>query len=210
VDLHGIFVEHTPTWYLHLKARLNLVLLNKRVSKYVLYMIVTTAVMFGPTTVVLGLIAVSISPHIFPTCSDLSQRHSSMITKLGRVNLVWDKVQLAAFFVQETFIGLLYMRETASHLRNMSFLSEKPKNTQRVLHHLIYPNAFIICLDCSLIGLCYAGFFFLQGFYKAAIYTVKLCTEFTILNQLRLTCRGIQGAIRTTEARMLCLATGNR
>jgi hypothetical protein len=31
----------------------------------------------------------------------------------------------------------------------------------------------------------FSNYFFLQGFYKAAIYAVKLQTEFTILNQLR-------------------------
>lgn len=61
------------------------------------------------------------------------------------------------------------------------------------MHQLIYVNIFIICLDCSLIGLCYANYFFLQGFYKAAIYAVKLRTEFTILNQLRSTLPGQSG-----------------
>lgn len=67
----------------------------------------------------------------------------------------------------------------------MTLLGTDRKKTRQVLRHLIYVNIFIICLDCSLMGLCYSGFFFLQGFYKAAIYAVKLRTEFTILNQLR-------------------------
>jgi hypothetical protein len=96
-----------------------------------------------------------------------------MIAKLGTVNLVWDRVQLTAFFLQETIISLLYIRETASHLKNMTLLGTDRKTTRRALQHLIYVNIFIICLDCSLIGLCYAGFFFLQGFYKAAIYAVS-------------------------------------
>ena len=116
-----------------------------------------------------------------------------MITKLGTANLIWDKIQLAAFFIQETLIALLYIRETALHLKNMSLLGSDRKTTRRVLRHLIYVNVFIICLDCSLIGLCYAGFFFLQGFYKAAIYAIKLRTEFTILNQLRSTLPGQSG-----------------
>lgn len=108
-----------------------------------------------------------------------------MIEKLGKVNLAWDKVQLAAFFIQETLIGLLYIRSTAAHLKNMTLLGSDRKTTRRNLRHLIEVNIFIIVLDCSLIGLCYAGFFFLQGFYKVAVYAVKLRTEFTILNQLR-------------------------
>lgn len=108
-----------------------------------------------------------------------------MITKLSRANLIWDKIQLAAFFIQETLIGLLYIRETAAHLKNMTLLGTNRKTTRRNLQRLILVNIFIIVLDCSLIGLCYAGFFFLQGFYKVAVYAIKLRTEFTILNQLR-------------------------
>tara|TARA_R110002003_G_scaffold232_15_gene16851 strand:+ start:7204 stop:7758 length:555 start_codon:yes stop_codon:yes gene_type:complete len=108
-----------------------------------------------------------------------------MVARLGSANLIWDKVQLAAFFLQETLISLLYIRSTSSHLKNMTLFGSDRKTTRRALHHLIYVNVFIIVLDCSLIGLCYAGFFFLQGFYKVAVYAVKLRTEFTILNQLR-------------------------
>lgn len=108
-----------------------------------------------------------------------------MVQKLGRANLIWDRIELAAFFLQEILISLLYIRCTAQHLQNVALLGTNTRTTRRVLHHLIFVNIFIICLDCSLIGLCYAGFFFLQGYYKAAVYAVKLRTEFTILNQLR-------------------------
>lgn len=108
-----------------------------------------------------------------------------MVARLGRANLIWDRIELAAFFLQETLISLLYIRSTASHLRSVALLGTHPLTTRRLLRHLIGVNVFIIALDCSLIGLCYAGFFFLQGYYKAAVYAVKLRTEFTILNQLR-------------------------
>jgi hypothetical protein len=121
------------------------------------------------------------------------KRYPSNIAKLGTANLIWDKVELGAFFIQETAIALLYIRETALHLKNMTLLGTDRKTTRRVLQQLIWVNVFIICLDCSLIGLCYAGFFFLQGYYKAAIYAVKLRTEFTILNQLRSTLPGQSG-----------------
>lgn len=52
---------------------------------------------------------------------------------------------------------------------------------------------FFIYLDCSLIGLRYADLFFMQGFYKAAEYAIKLRTEFTVLNQLRSTLPGQSG-----------------
>ncbi|KAH7398539.1 hypothetical protein BKA66DRAFT_566134 [Pyrenochaeta sp. MPI-SDFR-AT-0127] len=174
-DYGSIVVIHI-TWCLYvvsqsvvLYSRLNLVLKQPQVGRYILYMIIINSTIFGLGTVILGMIA----------------RYPTMIEKLGRVNLIWDKIQLAAFFIQETLIGLLYIRSTAAHLKNMTLLGSDRKTTRRNLRHLIEVNIFIIILDCSLIGLCYAGFFFLQGFYKAAVYAVKLRTEFTILNQLR-------------------------
>jgi hypothetical protein len=108
-----------------------------------------------------------------------------MTSRLGKVNRIWDMIQFGAFFVQEALIGLLYIRETHTHLKNMTLLGTDKAVTRRNMRQLIAVNVFIIALDCSLMGLCYSQYFFLQGFYKAAIYAVKLQTEFTILNQLR-------------------------
>lgn len=116
-----------------------------------------------------------------------------MVARLGRTNLIWDRISLAIFFLQESLISALYIRCTASHLRNVALLGTNTRTTRRVLRHLIGVNVFIIALHCSLIGLCYAGFFFLQGYYKAAVYAVKLRTEFTILNQLRSSLPGSSG-----------------
>jgi hypothetical protein len=130
-----------------------------------------------------------------------------MIEKLGSANIIWDKVELAAFFVQETIISLLYIRETARHLKTVALLGTNTRTTRRILRHLIFVNVFIICLDCSLIGLCYAGFFFLQGYYKAAVYAVKLRTEFTILNQLR---SSLPGASEQEESKARYGRSGSR
>ncbi|KAF1846503.1 uncharacterized protein K460DRAFT_377686 [Cucurbitaria berberidis CBS 394.84] len=169
VIIHLTWCSYVVAQSVVLYSRLNLVLKSERIGYYVLYMIVVNSFIFGLGTVIFGLVA----------------RHPGMITKLSRANIIWDRVQLAAFFVQETLIGLLYIRETATHLKNMTLLGTNRKTTRRHLRHLISVNIFIIILDCSLMGLCYSGFFFLQGFYKVAVYAIKLRTEFTILNQLR-------------------------
>jgi hypothetical protein len=64
----------------------------------------------------------------------------------------------------------LYIRETRAHLKNMSLLGTDKTITRRNLRQLIAVNVFIIVLDCSLMGLCYSNYFFLQGFYKAVIF----------------------------------------
>jgi len=108
--------------------------------------------------------------------------------------MIWDRVQVTAFALQETFIGLLYIRVTSSHLKNMTLLGTDRNSTRRNLRCLIAVNVFIILLECSVIGLCYGGYFHLQGFHKVAVYAVKLRTEFTILNQLRSSLGGTPGS----------------
>ncbi|KAH8692469.1 hypothetical protein GQ44DRAFT_666999 [Phaeosphaeriaceae sp. PMI808] len=151
-----------------LYSRLNLVLSRTVVTHYVLAMILVNSTIFGLGTAIFGMIAI----------------HPSMAAKLGKPFLTWDKVQLAAFTVQETVISSIYIVETKRVLSHMAVLTDKHR-TRCVLRHLIYINIFIICLDISLMGVCYAGFFFLQGYLKAAIYAIKVRMEFTILNQLR-------------------------
>jgi hypothetical protein len=175
-----------------LYSRLNLVLKKERVRNYVLYGIATTAVLIGLTTVVFGCMAVCLPLLSSCTAANFVKRwhKDAGFDRLYKANLQWDKAQVAVFFAQETIIGMLYIRYTACHLKNMTLLGAEKKTTRRVMHQLIYVNIFIICLDISLLGLCYADYFFLQGFYKATIYAVKLRTEFTILNQLRSTLPG--------------------
>ncbi|RYO68572.1 hypothetical protein AA0116_g1323 [Alternaria tenuissima] len=145
-----------------LYSRLNLVLRNTQVGRYVLYMILIDSVMFGLTT-----------------------RHPKFTARLHHANVTWDKVQVSAFFVQETLINILYICETAKYLKNMELLGNCRHTTRTNLRNLIAVNVLIIILDCSVMGLCFSGYFNLQGFYKVAVYAVKLRTEFTILNQLR-------------------------
>lgn len=89
------------------------------------------------------------------------------------------------FSLLQTLINILYIYETAKYLKNMELLGNCRQTTRTNLRNLIAVNVLIIILDCSVMGLCFSGYFDLQGFYKVAVYAVKLRTEFMILNQLR-------------------------
>ncbi len=168
-----------------LYSRLNLVLRKKQNGRYILYMIIVNSVIFGLGTVVLGMVAVCRSSAASYTMTNSKQRHPRYRERLQSINLVWDRIQITAFFIQETLIGILYIVETKAYLKNMELLGRCRRTTRSSLHQLIAVNVLIILLDCSVLVLCYGGYFFLQGFYKVAVYAIKLRVEFTILNQLR-------------------------
>ncbi|KAI4952120.1 hypothetical protein J4E91_003582 [Alternaria rosae] len=121
----------------------------------------------------------------FVLYSRLGLRHPRFVARLENANLIWDKVQVAAFFTQESLIGFLYIYQTSKYFQNLQLLGKSRRVTRDNLRSLIAVNVLIIMLDASVLGLCYSGHFFLQGFYKVAVYAVKLRTEFTMLNQLR-------------------------
>lgn len=132
--------------------------------------------------------------YLFSLCL-YSSNHSQMNinskppVKISKANSIFDKVQLAVLFTQETAIGLLYIYATVKYLKNRVSLGADRKATRRVLHYLIAVNTFIICLECTRLGMFYTELEYarLRECYTVAVYAVKLRTEFTVLNQLKST-----------------------
>src|SRR5689334_6563583 len=107
-----------------------------------------------------------------------------MKARLGSPYMIWDKLQLTVFFVQETILSLIYIVETYKRLKHSAMLHHDENSRREVLHHLIWVNILVIALDISLLGLSYADFFYVQSAYKPCVYGVKLRVEFAILNRL--------------------------
>jgi len=153
----------------------------------VLPMILFNIIVFGGTNIVISLVSVSLCfrNSLFTMLTKLKRYPSmSKYHKLNLAMLKFDNVQVAAFFTVETILSLLYIKET-QHFLSITALCRHSKTSRRILLQLIWVNIFIIALDISILGLCYAGFFILQGYFKAAVYAIKLRVEFAILNSLR-------------------------
>lgn len=94
---------------------------------------------------------------------------------------VYEKVQVTIFFIQEVIISGIYVYKTAALLRSEGNIR---RNSRKVMMHLVWVNLVIIALDITLLALEYAGLYDIQVTYKAAVYSVKLKMEFSILNKL--------------------------
>ncbi|KAI9784428.1 MAG: hypothetical protein M1816_000852 [Peltula sp. TS41687] len=153
-----------------LYSRLHLVMRNTKHLRWVLYMIVFDTVVFSIPTIVLGVMA----------------QASPKAASLGPANLVWDRIQVTVFFVQESIISLLYIIQTRRYLKDRSMLDHDHDdgNSNPVMRHLIYSNFVVIVLDVTLLAIQYANFFYVQGAYKPCVYGVKLRIEFGILNRV--------------------------
>ncbi|KAL4785602.1 hypothetical protein BJX76DRAFT_366860 [Aspergillus varians] len=171
------------SWVLY--SRLYLLMSRAKALRAIRFVLIFNSVAFSIPTIVIGTIAqaTTISPN------------------LTSVNLIWDRIQLVVFFIQETALSILYIFQTRKFLRERSILNERGYSTPSVIHgggdraqmveqktvlwQLIYANALIIALDIALLGIQCANLFLLQGAFKPCVYGIKLKVEFVILNRLR-------------------------
>jgi hypothetical protein len=164
-----------------LYSRLHLVVRDPRRIRWVLILIITNAIILHIPIIVLVYGANSSNPGPFiPIYS------------------IYEKVQLTVFFVQELIISGLYVYETFHILKPADTLKAKSRRT--VLTHLIYVNIIVILLDITLLGIEYSGHYEIQTSYKAALYSVKLKLEFSILNRLIMVIKGNNSQTSNTHS----------
>ncbi|KAG8406479.1 hypothetical protein J3459_012423 [Metarhizium acridum] len=196
IYLSWLIMVVPQSWVLY--SRLHLLMHTASVLRAIKYVLVFNSVVFSIPTMVIGTIAAT-----------------SINGNLPAFNLVWDRIQLVVFFVQEAALGILYILQTRRYLRGRAPLTEhtwspspagpaarpQTKEQKAVLWQLIYANCAIIALDTVLLGIQCANMFHLQGAFKPCVYGIKLKLEFVILNRLIQT-------IRKPAATALYLGTG--
>ncbi|KAL3496541.1 integral membrane protein [Aspergillus germanicus] len=107
--------------------------------------------------------------------------------KLTNIYMVWGRVQLVAFLIQETALCTLYMVQALRYLSACAPLYERtwsaPSSSRD--HHLTIINIFIILVDIASLGIMLANLFYMQAAVNSCVHAVKLKVEFAILNRLR-------------------------
>ncbi|GAO13546.1 uncharacterized protein UV8b_05820 [Ustilaginoidea virens] len=96
--------------------------------------------------------------------------------------VVYEKVQVSAFFLQELIISLVYIKSCFSFFDTQDSLYGDAVREMR--RHLILVNVVVILLDIPILCLEYTNFYDMQTAYKALVYSFKLKMEFRILNRL--------------------------
>lgn len=147
-----------------LYSRLHLLILNRKLLRGVLYLIIfDSVVLLVPTTVL--------------TYSTIFLRTESVIRGYNVV----ERLQVACFCAQEMFISALYIIETAKLLR---LRPARDAYRNRIMYELIAINVVIILMDVALLVMQYVGLYILQTTLKAAVYSVKLKLECAVLRKL--------------------------
>jgi hypothetical protein len=148
-----------------LYSRLHLVVHEERWLRWVLFLITFDAIAFGVPLAVLAFGSNSSNPTPFVV----------MYT-------IWDKIQMVVFFVQEFGISVLYIYETMKLLKPSASINRKA--LRQLLTHLVVVNIVVLVFEITLLASQFSGHYAIQTSYKAAIYSVKLKIEFSVLNRL--------------------------
>ena len=151
-----------------LYSRLHLILLDRRVLRAVLYMIIFDAIIAHVPTIV------------FIYGSNLS---SNPKNPFAAPYSIYEKIQVTIFFIQECIISGLYISETIKTIKLQRDIRSN-RSSRRLLKHLVFINILIIAFDITILGLEYASYYDVQTSYKAMVYAAKLKLEFSILNKL--------------------------
>jgi hypothetical protein len=98
------------------------------------------------------------------------------------VYTIYDKIEIAVFFVQESIISVVYIYETIRLLGSGGAIKRNPM--RQLLAHLILVNTLVLIFDIALLGIQYSGYYEIQTTMKPALYSLKLKIEFSVLNRL--------------------------
>ncbi|EFY84817.1 integral membrane protein [Metarhizium acridum CQMa 102] len=96
--------------------------------------------------------------------------------------VVYEKIQVTMFFLQELIISAIYIKCCFSFFDVRDSLYGD--GVRRMRRHLLWVNILVILLDIPILCLEYADYYDMQTAYKAFVYSVKLKLEFRILNRL--------------------------
>jgi hypothetical protein len=149
-------------------SRLNIIILDKRVLRGVLAMIIVNGLVWHTALVILqyGLAG-----------AKLDHRKAWL-----RVLNPFERVQITMFTVQESIIALMYIWATYKIL--VDRMVQQRQTTRNVLLLLFVVQTGVLMMDIVIIVLDLAGYFTLKAILHSWVYGIKLELEFVVLNQL--------------------------
>jgi hypothetical protein len=145
-----------------LYSRLHLVTQNERLLKFILWLIITNAIVLCIPTIVLTY-----------GSNTVGRAHY-----LGAYAVI-EKAQMTIFTVQEFFISGVYLWEVRKILKTVF-----EGGTRELMWQLALINIIIIVMDITLLTVEFCNFYQIETTLKGMIYSIKLKLEFSVLSKL--------------------------
>lgn len=103
---------------------------------------------------------------------------------LARVAVVYDRIQLASFCIQDMILCGIYLYEAVRVFTHL--VQTRGSEGRKVITHLICVNVFVVLMNVLLLVSEYR-MHYIQVSFKTVVYSIKLKLEFSVLNRLRFT-----------------------
>ncbi|KAJ5281966.1 hypothetical protein N7478_007338 [Penicillium angulare] len=153
-----------------LYSRLQLIVSEKLLMRYILFMIIINAIIL----------------HIPMTILFFGVNQG--ITRLDRAANIYDRIQVTGLFLQDFVISAFYIYEARRALQPV--LEVRGREGRKVIIHLIVVNVIVVILNILVIILEFKAHY-LEVSFKTAVYSIKLKLELAILTRLRLLTRTV-------------------
>ncbi|KAJ6134795.1 hypothetical protein N7523_001117 [Penicillium sp. IBT 18751x] len=162
-----------------LYSRLHLVVLNIRKVRWVLWMIIINCcILHVPMTVLFfGL--------------------NSGDRRFARPAVIYDRIQLTGFCMQDFVICGIYISEATRALTSITRV--RGREGRKVVIHLLWVNILVIILNILLLLTEYK-LHYIQVSFKTVVYSIKLKLEFTVLTRLRSLMKSSPTAVRQQDS----------
>ncbi|CAI6341777.1 unnamed protein product [Periconia digitata] len=180
----------TIGWYLMvtgqsvvLWSRLHLLTNSRRVIRYTLIMIlVNIPLLHFPTTIL-----------TFASNSN-SLDHKTLLRFVNGYGIM-EKIQMVGFFIQETILSVIYIKETLRLLKLSDSVQDditsvpeegdlRHGNMRKTMYQILAINAIIIAMDIALLSVEFANLYLIETTLKGVVYSIKLKLEFAVLSKL--------------------------
>jgi hypothetical protein len=111
---------------------------------------------------------------------------------------IMEKTQMVGFFVQESILSIIYIKETVRLLKLSEAVQDdarsfddgagnghlKHATVRKTMYQLLAINVLIIVMDLALLGVEFANLYLIETTLKGVVYSIKLKMEFAVLGKL--------------------------
>ncbi|CBX97122.1 hypothetical protein IAQ61_007938 [Plenodomus lingam] len=167
-------------------SRLHLLTNSRRVLRWTLYMIIINGCILHSTTTVLT----------FGSNSNTLTR--TTLQRFVSGYTIMEKIQMIGFFLQETILSIIYIKETVRLLKLSESIQDdvqsidnasgnghlKNAMVRKTMYQLLVINIIIISMDLALLGVAFASLYLIETTLKGVVYSIKLKLEFAVLGKL--------------------------
>jgi hypothetical protein len=102
--------------------------------------------------------------------------------RFARPAMIYNRIQLAGFCIQEFVICGIYIYEAIRALK--CIIRIRGRRGRKVIIHLLWVNVLVVVLNILLLLTEYK-LHYIQVSFKTVVYSIKLKLEFSVLNRLR-------------------------